>query len=127
MHDWIFPVAREVDVHPVLDFREHLRRVGLLRTTKNTLVATVAGRRAIADPEALWQHLAIRIIPSRPAFDTVATTLILLHAATSDGDEVNVDVIAQTMGALGWAYPGGRPVLKSDVFWLKRPRSRTTR
>jgi hypothetical protein len=31
MHDWPFKMAREVDVHPVLSFREHMKEIGLLR------------------------------------------------------------------------------------------------
>jgi hypothetical protein len=118
MYDWIFRVTREVNVQPVLYFREHLRRVGLVRTTKSTLVATAAGRRASADPEALWRHLADRVIPSRPGFDNLATTLILLHAGTADDGELNLAVIAQTLGALGWAHAGGRPVVARDVHWV---------
>ena len=67
MHDWIFPITREVDVHPVLYFREHLRGVGLLRKNRGTLLATVAGRRAAEHPAALWQHLADRIGPASTA------------------------------------------------------------
>lgn len=118
MDDWIFPVTREVNTQPVLYFRDHLRRVGLVRTTKSTLVATAAGRRASTDPEALWHHLADRIIPSRPGFDNLATTLILLHAGTSDGGDLNVEVIAQALGALGWRHAEGQPVLARDVYWV---------
>lgn len=89
-----------------------------MRTTKSTLVATAAGRRAAADPEALWYHLADRVIPSRPGFDRMATTLLLLHAGTTDCDKLNLHVIAQTLGALGWAHAGGPPVLARDVQWV---------
>lgn len=118
MHDWIFPITREINVQPVLHFREHLRRVGLLRRTKGALVATVAGRRAAEDPARLWNHLANRLIPTRSGFDTMATTLILLHAATSDGDKLNLHVIAQALGQLGWAHAGGAAILASDVQWV---------
>jgi hypothetical protein len=117
MHDWIFPITREVDVHPVLYFREHLRGVGLLRKSRGALLATVAGRRAAEHPVALWQHLAGRIVPSRPGFDSVAWTLVLLHAATSDGDRLNLHVVAQTLAQLGWAHAGGAPILAGDVQW----------
>jgi hypothetical protein len=118
MHDWIFPVTREVDVHPVLAFREHLVRVGLLRKAKGALVPTAAGKGGLANPEKLWQHLASRLLPTRSAFDGTATTLILLHAATSDGGRLNLPVIAQALGDLGWAHPGGAPILAHDVHWV---------
>jgi hypothetical protein len=89
-----------------------------VRTTKSTLVATAAGRRASTDPEALWHHLADRAIPRRPGFDNLATTLILLHAGTADGGELSLAVIAQTLGALGWAHAGGHPVLAREVQWV---------
>ncbi|WP_127793756.1 hypothetical protein [Agromyces sp. LHK192] len=34
MQDWIFAIHREIDVHPVLAFREYLREIGLLRRFK---------------------------------------------------------------------------------------------
>lgn len=53
MHGWIHKMAREVDVHPVLYFRECLKAIGLLRKYKGSLRLTKAGREGLADATSL--------------------------------------------------------------------------
>ena len=52
--DWIHSATREIDVHPVSDFRATLQNYRLLRKFKNSLRLTEAGKAALADPAGLW-------------------------------------------------------------------------
>jgi len=118
MRDWIFPVRREVDALPVLWFRQHVIRAGLLRSGRGSLLLTAAGRRGLADPAELWDHLAQRLIPTRRAFDAAATILLIVQAAASPGRRPDLPGIAETLGRLGWAHSGGGPVRYDDVQWV---------
>lgn len=44
MRDWIHKMAREIDAHPVLHFREYVKSIGLLRKYKGSLRLTRLGR-----------------------------------------------------------------------------------
>lgn len=111
MDDWIFPVTREVHAHPVLGFREHVQRVGLLRKLKGRLVLTTAGTRAQADATRVWEQLVERLIPATPRFDSFAWVLLLLHSASAAaGEKMNVGWVARAMTQLGWRQPNGSPV-----------------
>lgn len=114
MSDWIFPVSREVDAHPVLDFREHLKLVGLLRKYKGTLRLTKAGRAVLVDTPELWRYLANALIPPEHGFAADASVVILLDAATAEG-EIDIDAIARTVTALGWSHRDGSPVSRSEI------------
>lgn len=118
MDDWIFPISREINAHPVLGFRQHLLGVGLLRKYKETLLLTRAALACRRDPEALWSHLAHRLIPDKRSFDQAAAVLALVHFATTPGGRIDADAIAQAMIELGWAHAGGKPVTSFDVQWV---------
>ncbi len=118
MRDWIFAIEREVHAQPVLYFREHLTRVGLLRKAKGRLTATVAGARGHTDSGALWAHLAERLVPTRVKFDEIASALILLQVATSTSREPNLRGIADTMTALGWSNERSGAITRNDVQWV---------
>lgn len=125
MRDWIFPISREIDAHPVLHFRERMKADRLLRTYKGTLRVTSSGRRGLADATHLWRHLAQALVPTERSFAADASVVILVHAATtavetddaeSQPPGLDVDSVAATLTALGWSHPGGEPVGKSDVY-----------
>ncbi|MWB97646.1 hypothetical protein [Agromyces seonyuensis] len=116
MQDWIFAVHREIDAHPVLDFREHLRDIGLLRKFKGTLRLTRLGRAGLADGAALWQHLADQLVPAEAGFAADAAVVVLVHAATTPGGKLDVAVVAKTLTALGWSHRDGTPVAQGEVF-----------
>jgi hypothetical protein len=61
--EWIGKLNREVQTAPVLDFRESMMRLGLLRKYRGTLLATPAGRKLRDNPVALWWHLAEHVPP----------------------------------------------------------------
>ena len=58
MDDWIFGITREVNVQPVLAFRQAMMTARLIRKYKGTLRLTKAGREGLTDPSALWLQLA---------------------------------------------------------------------
>jgi hypothetical protein len=83
MGDWIGKNNREIHAVPLLEFRESLQVMGLLRKYKGTLLLTRAGVAAQRDPAKLWAHIAERLIPAKTGeFETVAL-LLLAYAATS--------------------------------------------
>lgn len=118
MQEWIFPVTREINAQPVGGFRVFVQRAGLLRKYKGSLLLTRAGNHLRKDSAALWDHLADKLIPDRPAFDATATVLVLLHFATSLGERVNTSAIALAMQQLGWAHADGGQVTAADVQWV---------
>lgn len=119
MIDWPFPVSREVNAHPVLAFREHLKHAGLLRKYKGTLRLTKAGRTALADTPQLWRHLAGALIPRERSFAADASVVILL-AATAEG-RMSIETIAQTLTALGWSHRDGSPVTVIEIYGVWNP------
>ena len=52
--EWIGKLNREVQTYPVLEFRESVMRVGLLRKSKGSLLLTRAGRELRDEPVKLW-------------------------------------------------------------------------
>jgi hypothetical protein len=119
MYRWIGKANREIDSVPILLFRESLQSLGLLQKRRGVLRLTRAGRLAQGAPEALWNHLADRLVPSGPGFETDATLLVLAFAASSAGAELPVDMIAMALTALGWRTGEGQPVSGSDLYALR--------
>lgn len=115
MRDWIHRMAREIDAHPVLYFREYLKAIGLIRKYKGTLRLTRAGRDGLADSSRLWQHLAHTLVIDGTDFDAQASVVILVHAATTEG-RIDMDAVARTMTALGWTHRDDSPVQDSEVY-----------
>jgi hypothetical protein len=115
---WIGKANRESDTTPVLHFRKALQALGLLRKHKGSLVLTRAGRDSHAAWETLWNHLADRLVPNTDGFETDATLLLLLYAATSPGSELPLDTIAAALTHLGWQSGDGTPVADYDLYWL---------
>lgn len=114
MRDYPFTISREVDVFPIVDFRDYLKAVGLLRKYKASLRLTKTGREALADANTLWRHVAATVLFSGSDLDMDASVVVLVHMATTptgiDGNEV-----AATMSALGWSQYGGTPVRRDDI------------
>ena len=67
-----------------------------------------------AVPVVAWRHLAETPIPTENEFESYAAVVILVHAATSEG-EPDVNAIARTMTALGWKHQNDAPVTRTDV------------
>src|SRR5690606_10958072 len=111
MRDWIGKPNREYHTRPLLDFREALQTMGLLRKYKGTLVLTRAGAAARHNLSALWQHLAERLVrPDRRDIITETNLLLLVYAATSPGEDLPVDLIGDALDELGWRNGDGTRV-----------------
>lgn len=115
MRDWIHKMAREIDAHPVLHFREYMKSIGLLRKYKGSLRLTRPGRAALNDPNFLWNHLADTLAPDEQSFHADATVVVLVHMATTEG-RIDVAAVAQTLTALGWSHRDGSPVSQDEVY-----------
>lgn len=119
MGDWIGKNNREIHAVPLLEFRESLQAMGLLRKYKGTLRLTRAGAAAQRDPAKLWAHLAERLIPAKAdKFETVATLLLLAYAATSPDEPIPREQIAAALSELGWRHRDGRPLEGYEIYRL---------
>lgn len=108
MGDWIGTNNREVHCAPLLDFRQTLQSMGLLRKHKGTLLLTRAGAAAQRDPAKLWDHLAMRLVPGGDdSFEGQATLLLLAYAGSSDNSELPLDQVAMALTELGWRHSDG--------------------
>ena len=117
MGDWIGAHNREVHSYPLLEFRESLQSMGLLRKYKGTLVLTKAGVAAQRDPSKLWDHLAARLSPDTDESFELQTTLVFLAYAGSCGDaELPFAEMADVLTDLGWRRSNGRTVQGYDLF-----------
>ncbi len=115
MRDWPHKMAREIDLQPVLFFREYVKSIGLLRKYKGTLRVTRFGRVALNDPAFLWEYLADTLAPDEQSFYADATVVVLVHMATTE-DRIDVGALAETLTALGWRCQDGSPVGQQEVY-----------
>lgn len=115
IRDWNHKMAREIDAHPVLHFREYVKSIGLLRKYKGSLRLTRLGRVAANDPPVLWKHLADTLAPDEQSFNADATVVVLVHMATTES-RIDVGAVAQTLTALGWSHRDGSPVSQGEVY-----------
>ena len=114
--DWIGKKNREPQTLPVLQFREMLQKLGLLRKSKGRLLITKAGARGLVEHGFLWGHIASRLLPSpqQPRFDREGSLVVLL-CATSPAGSIPKALIVETMSALGWERKDGEPLKYHDV------------
>lgn len=111
MGDWPGDSNREVHCPPLLDFRQTVQSMGLLRKSKGALVLTRAGAAAQRDASKLWDHLAARLIRDGDgAFEDHATLLLLAYAGSSDSTVLPLDEIASALTELGWRHSDGDTV-----------------
>lgn len=113
--DLIHSSTREIDVHPVSDFRATLQNYRLLRKLKNTLRLTEAGKCALANPADLWGFLVERLVPADDDFTGSVGAVVLVHMVTS-GDRVDMESVARTMAEAGWKDRDGVAVT-GDELW----------
>lgn len=119
MNDWIGKHNREVQCYPLLQFREGVQSLGLLRKYKGTLLLTKAGAAAQRDPDKLWEHLAGRLIPKSDAkFEEQATLLMLAFAAACADSRLPLDKVTAMLAELGWRHSDGRSLSESPLFQL---------
>jgi hypothetical protein len=117
MGDWSGRSNREIHAAPLLNFRQSLQAMGLLRKYKGRLLLTSAGAKMRHDPSALWEFLASRLLPTgASAFTEEAALLVLAYAATSTDGTVPLGEITQALGHLGWRRTDQRPLETYDLY-----------
>lgn len=117
--EWMGKNNRESNCHALLNFRESLQAMGLLRKLKGSLVLTKAGIAAQRDPAVLWRHLTSRLIPSdSDAFECHATLLFLAQAGGAEDGCVSFTEIAEALTQLGWRRDDGDPVPSHVLYRL---------
>lgn len=135
MGDWYGAHNREVNCLPLLEFRESLQSMGLLRKYKGALLLTRAGAVAQRDPAALWDHLAARLsLANDDTFEAHATFVLLIYAGGTQDGSLPLDDVAAALNELGWHHPDHSPARSYDLYRLptysalinvaKHPRSR---
>lgn len=117
---WSLTAAREIDAHPVQNFREAVQSVGLLRKYKGALLLTKAGAAARHSTLALWEAMSARLLPKpgHEDFERVATRVLLLYAATCPRSEPPFQLAADALTYLGWRTHGTSPVERHALYWL---------
>jgi hypothetical protein len=118
MNGWIGRANREIETTPVLYFRKLLQALGLLRKHKDTLRTTRVAAAAQDSPQELWDPLAEKLAPESGAFDTDATLLLILYAATSPDADLPLNTIAEALTELGWRTDGHQPIEGHDLYSL---------
>ena len=117
MGDWIGTNNREVHCAPLLDFRQSLQSLGLLRKYKGALLLTRAGAAARRDATTLWHHLAERLLPAAgDTFEGQAGLLLLAYAGSNEDAELPLGEIAAALTELGWRHQDGAPVQGYDLY-----------
>lgn len=112
-----FGAKTEVHLHGLLDFREMLMDIGLLKAQGKKLVATPTAVRVAQDPAKLWAHLVKRARNSRTDQVTYDATMLGLLAAAGAGaaDRKTINArINQGMRLLGYAHNDGAPIADGD-------------
>jgi Plasmid pRiA4b ORF-3-like protein len=121
MGDWISKKNRELNCVPLLDFRESLQAMGLLRKYKGQLLLTRAAANLGHDPAKLWEFLAGRLVPTKTdAFTEEAALLVLLYAATSTDGRVSLGKITEALRQLGWRRSDQQPLETYELYGLER-------
>lgn len=106
--DWIGKNNRESLAVPLLDFRQSLQSMGLLRKYKGMLLLTRIAASAQRDPRRLWDLLADNLIPAADGCHRDATLVLLVYAASSAGHRIPLEPIAEALAHLGWRHRDGR-------------------
>lgn len=109
LHGWIGKKNRETQTIPLLNFRESMRELGLVRKFKGKLVLTPAGRSMLGNPEKLWIHIVSRLVSDKSHYETEASLLLLICLATTSDQAIDFGEIASALHSLGWRQDGGQP------------------
>jgi hypothetical protein len=113
--EWIGKLNRENHTMPVLDLRESAQELGLLRKHRGKLLLTTRGRRLLADPVALWWHVAERTpLAPQDSVEHQAGLVLLINIAAGGAEHVDA-IITRTLHAIGWMRGDGNPLTGSDA------------
>lgn len=118
MNDWIGMNNRESQTVPVLEFREGLQKMGLLRKNKGRLLRTKLGTTLAKNPAKLAEHIASRLLPNGPGrFEKDAARLMLFYAATTNG-RLPLAEVATLLNELGWRQHNQAPIKDHSLYWV---------
>lgn len=111
---------RESRLKPMVELRQHMRQVGLLRVSKGTLLRTKKGRSLADDPRELWKYVARTFHKSREQIVGDATKILLLVIAARalERSDDYGETIALGLSTLGWVQPDFTPVTSEMAFKL---------
>jgi hypothetical protein len=115
--EWYGKLNREAQTAPVLDFRESMMRLGLLRKYRGTLLATPAARKLRDNPASLWWHLAEHLPPAKLSRPETHASILLL-AAVAIGSEAAPDPLeyaARMMWEAGYQRSDDTPLTNWDA------------
>jgi hypothetical protein len=113
--EWIGKLSRENHTMPVLTLRESAQELGLLRKHRGKLLLTARGRRLLADPVALWWHVAERTPrASRESIEPQAGLTLLIAVAAGATEHADA-IIVRTLRAIGWMRGDGEPLSGFDA------------
>lgn len=118
--DWIGKRNREDLTIPILEFRQSLQQLGLLRKYRGRLLVTKLGKAAAADPVVLWRHLADRLVDDKADDFTTEARLLALLCLVSEPDGRHDERLAEALTCLGWRQRDGRPVSRDQSRWAIR-------
>jgi hypothetical protein len=118
--DWIGKRNREDLTIPMLEFRQSLQQIGLLRKYKGKLLLTKLGKAAQTDPVALWRHLADRLVDVKEDTFTIQARLLALLCLASEPEGRHDKRLAEALTYLGWRQRDGRPVSADQSRWAIR-------
>ena len=102
---WIGASTVESHTQPLLDAREVITRLGLLRKQHGRLLLTKTGAKLRTDPVGLWWHVARRLPMEKPTEGRSAAVFLLLRLAA--GTPVENSLRAELdlfMDVLGWQF-----------------------
>lgn len=120
MNGWIGKNNREGYAVPLVEFRESLQTMGLLRSFKGRLLLTRSGAAARRDPATLWHHLADHLVPDKPdSFECAGTLLLLAYAGSAGTQELPLPQLADALTELGWRHHDGSTVDSYDAYHLR--------
>lgn len=119
--DWIGKANREANTFPVLEFRESLQQLGLLRKHRGRLVLTRAGAAARGNPDRLWQHLLARLPLGKPrTFEAELGVLVMVEAAVSPDATLTMAPALQVLTEDRW-QAGDRPLAPRHLWATAEP------
>ena len=111
--EWIGKYNRESQTYPVLELRESMQKLGLLRKLHGKLLLTAAGKKVSGSPQALWNHLAAKVPYGDDCTQDAGRIVLLLVAAGEDPEHSRLH---QALTALGWRYSTGQAITEYGAF-----------
>ncbi|MDP3972545.1 MAG: plasmid pRiA4b ORF-3 family protein [Candidatus Nanopelagicales bacterium] len=119
---WIGKGNRENQTPPAGMLRRAAISTKLIRKHKGMLQLTPAGRKVLADPVAMWFHVAEQLPVERDDGSRIAAVLAMLHrlgnaTITQGGSAAARFRPADALAAMGWVHSDGTPIGEHEFDW----------